>query len=312
MTATGIDLSDINLVYDHDKNVHRNDIGQDYLIDLLDGIDTEESFREAVYAYRDGDKDPNGAYLSDETYSEGEELGIMIAEQGIAKDKILDQVDGNGFRDGFPTFLQDSIDAGATSYIVSAGDEDFLQAFYREHGFNPDHESLHINGTKQQWEDGKAAGIINGCGREKKPERYFTNAAATYITRERDGNHPMDPLVVSGDSSGDSHLMHYARKNGGLAIATGEDAADHADIVVQADSWYGQIAATLGYAGLHNGMTRDEIIQEGRDYLQQYDIEDDIHIQPAAHGDRTISLNGKHHDISIGETVADLAEAMLE
>lgn len=310
LTDIAIDTTAITTAYDHDGNVHTKDIGQDYLLDLFDDMETVDDFTQQVYSFREGGDIPD--VYDDEAYSEGEELGILIADSGLRRDDIIDQVDGNGFRDGFPTFLRDTIEAGSTAFIVSAGDEDFLREFYRDHAFDLNRDNLAISGTKQDWQDGESRGIRRGCGRDKKHQRYFEQAAIEHLNGRPYDSHPYDPLVASGDSPGDEKLLGYARETGGLAIATGERPEDYADIVIEDDSWYGQIAATLGFAGLQNGLDRDDIVDEAASYLQQFDIDDEPDIRMGGTGDRTAALNDTYHDIHIGETITDLTEDILD
>lgn len=305
-----IDITTITTAYDHDGNVHTKDIGQDYLLDLFDDMETVDDFKGQVYRFREDGDIPD--VYDDEAYSEGEELGILIADRGLRRDDIIDQVDGNGFRDGFPAFLRDTLEAGSTAFIVSAGDEDFLREFYRDHEFDLNRDNLAISGTKQDWQDGESRGIKRGCGRDKKHQRYFEQAAIEHLNGRSYDSHPYDPLVASGDSPGDEKLLEYARESGGLAIATGERPEEYADIVIDDDSWYGQIAATLGFAGLQNGLEKDTIIDEAASYLQQFDMDHSGAIYEGGTGDREVALNDTYDSIAIGATMTQLTEDILD
>lgn len=256
-----LDTADIALAFDHDGNVHTQDIGRDYLLDVLPFRDPD-AFVDEVYRLREQEDMVQDAYVNGESYSAGEELGIFLAQHAVPQDDVLERAYGDGFRDGFPTFLNDLVTADIPAAVVSAGDEDFLQTFYGNH--DQIAVDVPIAGTKQYWENGDtapyAAGILNGCGRDKKPVRY---------QELMEGAAQDHRLIASGDSSGDAALLSYAQDTGGLAISTGPGAADHADVVVDGDGWYGQIAATLAYTGLMNDADTDDIAAETAAYLDE-------------------------------------------
>lgn len=278
MDKTDIDISTVTAAYDHDRNVHTGDIGQDHLLDVLPYDDADE-FVDTVYDMRDGAIDPSDLYPEDEGYSPGEELGIMLAEQEVDQRAVLGQVEASGFRDGFQQFLQDSLDDGSPTYIISAGDEDFLRAVYDEAGI--DDELLTICGTRQSWgQDSKSNGIMYGNGRAKKGKRLETEM---YLQEQLHDIESGLPLIASGDSDGDANLLRTAREQDGLAIATGPDAADHADIVVEGYGWYGQMAATLAVAGQETGLDHDEIVEETQTYMEQFEVPEPPTVRAGPH-----------------------------
>lgn len=307
LDGIGIDFSRISLAFDHDGNVHTKDIGQDFLLDTLP-FDDRAEFVDRVYELREEKVVPEDAYVNGESYSEGEELGIFLAEHAVSQDDILQRATGDGFRDGFPTFLNDLAAADVPAYVVSAGDEDFLNAFYANH--EEVEADVPIAGTRQTWatngdDMAYAAGIEKGCGKEKKALRYQELAAQ----QDTAGTH----LIASGDSAGDAGLLSYAQETDGLAISTGAGAAEYADIVIEGEDWYGQIAATLTYTGLVNGDEPGSIVEETATYLEQVAEGKPVNVALApGEADHARELNGTYERIRVGETVAQLAEEAID
>lgn len=319
-----IHLDRIYTVFDHDGNVHPGDIGKDYFYDSI-GFEDVSAFVDEVGKIRGNEIEKRKAselYSGDEGHSDAEELAIFIANyredhsfsevdvEKLAEEAIRDGYDRE-FRDGVPTFINDLAATGSHPIILSAGDETFLREFYdrsvlfdTENGVDEESTSdLHVIGSRQNWDHG---GIDKGCGNAKKPVRYEQTIQAF--------NGAEKPMLYSGDSSSDRRPLLRAD----LGLATGSGAMEYADVVVKEDqyferkdSWYGQAAVAVIYAGLIDGHDEQTIVEETAAYVSDLaeDDEELSHIEvrsPAGGNDHLQYLNEDHAEIRPGEKIAGL------
>ncbi|MCJ7479273.1 MAG: hypothetical protein MUP63_03810 [Candidatus Nanohaloarchaeota archaeon QJJ-7] len=303
-----IDMSKAVFAFDHDGNVHTHDIGQDYLLDVL-SFGSPQEFIDAVEELRDGSRTPESHVYNGENYSEGEELGIFLAEHEVPRGEVRGRAEGDGFREAAPEFINDILEYGGTPFIISAGDQDFLEEFYGSHG-KVNGEGVEVVGTKQQWKENGggeplASGILEGNGKEKKPQRFQEAAYEKGLPLDR-------PVIASGDSEGDRELFRYAQENGGIAIGTGGDASPYTDVVVEGDGWYGQIASSLGFIGMMEGLDRSTIVEETASYLSDIGYEGgEVDVYPGG-VERLATPHEEYEDIKLGEETAEIAEEALD
>lgn len=263
---TGIDLSDIYIIDDVDDNAWQGDLGYASLLPALDGIDTEYGLGKEMYRV-DGARGDPVAYAGDESYAKGEQLAVVAAREGVSQDDLYERgvaaVDDDvDFREGYTDWIEDIGDAVAGLDLVTAGSEELLEAYL---GAHPDIEEdrVGVTGTRQDWEDGVSQGIAAGCGGRKKWDRYTAEGV------------PDGPVVVTSDGRRDRHLFAAARDaTEALTVSTGDGVADHADVVVEGEDWYGQMGATLLFAGLMEGEGIEAAAGVTADYLA--DVHDPV------------------------------------
>lgn len=293
-TGSDIRLDDVHLIDDVDDNAWDGDLGYQHLVPALDDVDSAYELGKEMYRV-DGSLDAPVEYPADESYAKGEQLAVVAAREAVARQDIEEQAAvaagaDQGFRDGYLEWVEDATDAGAEADLVTAGMEELLDAYLEQHPDAVD-DAVGVTGTRQDWEDGTSTGIAAGCGGRKKWDRYAEDGM------------PEGYVVATSDGRRDRHLFAAARQaTDAMGIATGDGVADHADVVIEeTGDWYGQIGATLLFAGLVHDRDPDAVVDETAAYLGELGVEALPELEQGGADEEVVQYDGE----PIGATIAD-------